>query len=104
MQKLKNLRKQFKLSFIITLSLKFATIRQFFQITLTKTKNKFFLIKQLNEKSTKIKTIFNVVVYSINIFVEFNDTMINKLTIINKHIYEILDKDVDVNKLFKKKL
>ena len=47
---------------------------------------------------------FNVAVYSIKKFIKFNDMMMNKLTIINKHIYEILDQDIDINKLFKKKL
>ena len=60
-------------------------------MTLTKTKKSKSLIKQFNEKSMKTKIIFNVVVYSINRFVEFNDIITNKLTVINKHIYEILD-------------
>ena len=48
------------------------------------------LSEQLSEKATKIKTILNVVIYSTNKFVEFNDVIINKLTTINKHIYEVL--------------
>ena len=39
----------------------------------------------------KTKMIFNVVVYSINKFIEFNNIIINKLTTINNHIYEIFD-------------
>ena len=34
----------------------------------------------------KIKVMFNVVIYSISKFIEFNDMIMNKLTIINKHI------------------
>ena len=69
-------------------------------IIITKTKS---LSEQLNEKTIKIKTILNVAIYSTSKFVEFNNVIINKLTIINKYIYEILEQNIDVDKLFKKK-
>ena len=61
------------------------------------------LSEQFDEKITKIKTMLNVAIYSTNKFVEFNNVIINKLTIINKHIYEVLEQNIDVDKLFKKK-
>ena len=69
-------------------------------IIITKTKS---LSEQLNEKTMKTKIILNVAIYSTNKFVEFNNIIINKLIAINKHIYEILEQNIDVNKLFKKK-
>ena len=57
-------------------------------IVITKTKS---LSEQFNEKVTKIKIILNVAIYSTNKFVEFNNVIINKLTTINKHIYEIFE-------------
>ena len=51
----------------------------------------------------RIQIIFDVITYSINKFVEFNNTITSKLIIKNKHIYEILDQDIDVNILFKEK-
>ena len=71
-------------------------------MTLMKTKKSKFLTKQFNEKSTKIKIMLNVIIYSINKFVKFNNIIINKLIIINKHIYEVLDQDININKVFKK--
>ena len=50
-----------------------------------------FFKKQFNQKSIKIKIMINVIVYSINKFIEFNDIITHKLMIINKHIYEIFD-------------
>ena len=49
------------------------------------------LSKQFDEKTTKTKTILNVAIYSTNKFVEFNNIIINKLTTINKHIYEVIE-------------
>ena len=61
------------------------------------------LSEQLNEKTTKIKTILNVAIYSTNKFVEFNNVIINKLTAISKYIYEVFEQNIDVDKLFKEK-
>ena len=73
------------------------------QITLTITIKIKSLSEQFSEKATKIKIILNVAIYSTSKFVEFNNTIINKLTIINKHIYEVIEQNIDINKLFKKK-
>ena len=96
MQKLRDLRKQFKFSFAI----KSITMLQIMLIMIKKTKS---LSEQLDEKITKTKIMLNVAIYSTSKFVEFNNVIINKLITINKHIYEILEQNIDVNKLPKKK-
>ena len=49
------------------------------------------LSKQFDKKTTKIKIMLNVAIYSTNKLVEFNNTIINKLTAISKHIYEVIE-------------
>ena len=61
------------------------------QTTLIMIKKIKSLSEQLDEKTTKIKTILNVAIYLTSKFVEFNNVIINKLTIINKHIYEVFE-------------
>ena len=61
------------------------------QITLIMIKKIKSLSEQFNEEITKIKIMLNVAIYSTNKFVEFNNVIINKLTIINKHIYEVFE-------------
>ena len=61
------------------------------------------LSEQFSEKTMKIKIMLNVAIYSTSKFVEFNNIIINKLIAINKHIYEVLEQNIDVDKLFKKK-
>ena len=61
------------------------------QITLTMIKETKSLSEQFSEKIIKIKIMLNVAIYSTSKFVEFNNVIINKLTIINKHIYEVLE-------------
>ena len=73
------------------------------QTTSTMIKKTKSLSKQFNEKITKIKIMLNVAIYSTSKFVEFNNVIINKLTIISKYIYEVFEQNIDVNKLFKKK-
>ena len=53
----------------------------------------------LTKKTRKTKTIINVIIFSIIKYVEFNDIMTQKLIIINKHIYAILNQNVNLNKL-----
>ena len=84
MQKLRDLRKQFKFS----ITIKSITMLQITLIIITKIKS---LSEQLSEKATKIKIILNVAIYSTSKFVEFNNVIINKLTAINKHIYEVFE-------------
>ena len=73
------------------------------QTTSTVIKKTKSLSKQFDEKITKTKIILNAAVYSTSKFVEFNNVIINKLTIINKHIYEVFEQNIDIDKLFKKK-
>lgn len=61
------------------------------------------LRKRLSQESTKTETMITAAVYSTSKFVEFNDVVTHKLTAIGKHIYEVLDQDVDVDKLPKEK-
>ena len=49
------------------------------------------LSEQLSEKATKIKIMLNAAIYSTSKFVEFNNVIINKLTAISKHIYEVFE-------------
>ena len=61
---------------------------QITSIIITKTKS---LSEQFSEKATKIKIMLSAAIYSTSKFVEFNNVIINKLTTINKHIYEVLE-------------
>ena len=47
----------------------------------------------------KTKTIINVIIFSTTKYIEFNNVITQKLIIINKYIYTILNQNVNLNKL-----
>ena len=53
----------------------------------------------LMKKTKKTKVIINAIIFSIIKYIEFNNVITQKLIIINKHIYVILNQDVNLNKL-----